>query len=622
MKGIIYTRVSSDAQISNTSLDDQEARCYQYCKEKGIEVVKVFREEGASAKSADRKEFLNAINFCGKNKNDLQAFIVFKVDRFARNTEDHFAVRKILADYKITLHSVSEVIGNDPAHKFMETLLAASAEFDNQIRAQRCSAGMLARIRQGIYPWKPPAGYKCSHFKKMGEKKTRPDPPHEQLFPIIQRGLKEYAKGMYSSQTDLKIALDKWGLARIRGRKTNKSFVERILGKYLKFYAGIIYNPWDNEDVVGLHKPMISQKEYQNIVLIRTEKKKMFLRDRFNPNFPLRRTALCDTCKRPLTGSTSRGNGGRYHYYHCQNKHCSMFGKAIKKDIVEKEFIEYLSKITPKEKFLEIFKETVLDVWQEKGQLFETESEKYKKELLGLEERRKKVFDMLEAGSYTKEEFKERKAEIENQIAATKISMSECQIDKLDVEGALSFATNFISNLGRQWFDLSPTLRPRFQKLVLPEGVPYKRGKGFGTAKLGLIYEQIEKSGDKKSHLVDPRGIEPLIHLCHRCVLPLYHGPFSLLVYNIGQKVSSYSKKEAKARVWHCGLFGELGGYCSQMAAYTAFARQYPTKAHPTMRIKAFMNLSTPFILFIINPSLGSCRRLPRPDSLEKPSII
>ena len=54
---IIYTRVSSEEQIAGTSLDFQEKQCREYCKQKGIEVLEVFREEGASAKTATRAEF-------------------------------------------------------------------------------------------------------------------------------------------------------------------------------------------------------------------------------------------------------------------------------------------------------------------------------------------------------------------------------------------------------------------------------------------------------------------------------------------------------------------------------------------------------------------------------------
>ena len=80
MKGIIYTRVSSDEQVKGTSLDTQEKACIAYCEAKGIDVVKVFREEGASAKTADRKEFLNAIDFCQKNKGKIDSFVVHKLD--------------------------------------------------------------------------------------------------------------------------------------------------------------------------------------------------------------------------------------------------------------------------------------------------------------------------------------------------------------------------------------------------------------------------------------------------------------------------------------------------------------------------------------------------------------
>src|ERR1700688_3244946 len=156
MKGIIYTRVSSDEQVKGTSLEFQEDLCRKYCEQRDIEVVELFREEGESAKDLslnNRKKFLAALEFCRKREGQIHAFVVLRVDRFARNTEDHFAIRKILLDYGTSLHSVTEPIGNKPVEKFVETMLAASAEFDNAIRKQRCSSGMSSKINQGIWPW-------------------------------------------------------------------------------------------------------------------------------------------------------------------------------------------------------------------------------------------------------------------------------------------------------------------------------------------------------------------------------------------------------------------------------------------------------------------------------------
>ena len=56
MKAMIYTRVSSEEQVSNLSLDVQEKTCRDYCARNGWTVEAVYREEGESAKTANRTE--------------------------------------------------------------------------------------------------------------------------------------------------------------------------------------------------------------------------------------------------------------------------------------------------------------------------------------------------------------------------------------------------------------------------------------------------------------------------------------------------------------------------------------------------------------------------------------
>ena len=116
---------------------------------------------------------------------------------------------------------------------------------------------------------------------------------------------------------------------------------------------------------------------------------------------------------------------------------------------------------------------------------------------------------MREDGSYTREEFLERKEEVENEIASVNISLSESRIDEFDIEGVLTYAIKFIRNLGRQWFDLPPETRPKFQRLVFPERIPYDREIGFGTTRLGLIYELNRQFLGEKSLVVGQVGFEP-----------------------------------------------------------------------------------------------------------------
>ncbi len=57
MKAVIYTRVSTVEQAEmNKSLDNQEEACRTYAAKQNLDVLKVFKEEGESAKTADRTQ--------------------------------------------------------------------------------------------------------------------------------------------------------------------------------------------------------------------------------------------------------------------------------------------------------------------------------------------------------------------------------------------------------------------------------------------------------------------------------------------------------------------------------------------------------------------------------------
>jgi DNA invertase Pin-like site-specific DNA recombinase len=55
-------------------------------------VLARFREEGESAKTADRTELQKLLQFCRTNKCKLQFVVVFNLTRFAREKYDHFTL--------------------------------------------------------------------------------------------------------------------------------------------------------------------------------------------------------------------------------------------------------------------------------------------------------------------------------------------------------------------------------------------------------------------------------------------------------------------------------------------------------------------------------------------------
>ncbi len=235
MNGVIYCRVSSKEQVQGTSLESQEQACREYARSKNIKILKIFVEQGESAKFADRTQLLELIDFCKENKGKVNVLLVWKVDRFSRNVGDHFNIKAMLLKYGVRIVSVTEPIDSNPEGKLMETILAGFAQFDNDIRALRAVQGMRRKLQEGIFPWKPPYGYKSA--TKNGEKKTQPDAQDQPLFGLLQKAWKEFATGAYT-KAEIRRLTTSWGVLTQKGKPISNQSLDNFFRN--AFYAGIL----------------------------------------------------------------------------------------------------------------------------------------------------------------------------------------------------------------------------------------------------------------------------------------------------------------------------------------------------------------------------------------------
>ena len=87
-KAIIYTRVSSEKQVDNYSLDFQEKSCRRYAANNNMKVVKVFREEGCSGRNTNRPAYKDMMSYI--NNNDIDVLLGHKLDRLHRDETNMF----------------------------------------------------------------------------------------------------------------------------------------------------------------------------------------------------------------------------------------------------------------------------------------------------------------------------------------------------------------------------------------------------------------------------------------------------------------------------------------------------------------------------------------------------
>ena len=64
-------------QAENLSLPTQLRACEEYCRREGFEIVQHFKEEGESAKMADRTELQRLLAYCRTNKGKVHFVVVF-----------------------------------------------------------------------------------------------------------------------------------------------------------------------------------------------------------------------------------------------------------------------------------------------------------------------------------------------------------------------------------------------------------------------------------------------------------------------------------------------------------------------------------------------------------------
>ena len=79
MNAIIYIRVSTTEQAENGySLKTQKEICQDHADRNNYKVLRIFKEEGESAKTSNRTELQKMLVYIKDNRNKIDALIIHK----------------------------------------------------------------------------------------------------------------------------------------------------------------------------------------------------------------------------------------------------------------------------------------------------------------------------------------------------------------------------------------------------------------------------------------------------------------------------------------------------------------------------------------------------------------
>ena len=328
MNVVLYMRYSSDRQTEQ-SIEGQERVCREYCKRQGYTIVDKYIDRATSAyKDTDKRESFQQM-IKDSDKQEWEAVIVYKLDRFARNRYDSAVYKSKLKKNGVRVISATENISDNPEGVILEAVLEGMAEFYSKELSQKINRGM----RESALKCQSTGG-KIALGYKLENKKLVIDEPRAE---IVKEAFKLYANG--NSIVEICEIFNSKGYRTSTGSQFNKNSFHLI---------------FKNEKYIGVYKykdiriengiPAIIDKETFECVQAKLRlNKKAPARSKAKEEYLLSTKLFCGHCNSTMIGESGTGrHGGVYQYYTCRNRkngnECDK--KPLRKDFIERAVVE------------------------------------------------------------------------------------------------------------------------------------------------------------------------------------------------------------------------------------------------------------------------------------------
>lgn len=350
--GYGYVRVSTDKQ-EELSPDSQEKLIKDYAKKNNIVILKIFYEIGVSGRSADKRPAFQEMIASAKSKDHpVDAILVWKFSRFARNQEESIVYKSLLKKQNnVDVISVSEPLIDGPFGSLIERIIEWMDEYYSIRLSGEVFRGMKENAMRGAFQARPPLGYKIVEHGK-------PPVIIPEEADVVRMIFDKYVNCSMSF-FDIARHLNKLGLKTSHGKAFERRSVEYIIQNPI--YCGLIrWNRTENATnnikdkdewiiVDGEHEAIISKELFnQAQERFRITYKPTGTRPSSTYKHWLSGLLKCPDCGRTLTANTLyRRNGVAYSYFSCYGYNKGKCNKpnGVSSLVLEKEVLRCMEEV-------------------------------------------------------------------------------------------------------------------------------------------------------------------------------------------------------------------------------------------------------------------------------------
>ena len=395
----VYIRVSTEDQArEGFSLGEQEEKLLQLCKFKDLEVYKVYKDAGISAKDMEhRPQFQEMLKDMKEGK--LNYIVAYKLDRITRSVRDLEELISVLEQYNCFLLCDRDDVNTSTANgRFFVRMLTVLSQLEIEIVSERTKFGLNGAIKSGHIPGQRPFGYKSAEDKRMViDNTTRPYV--EKIFDMYLEGKSFQQIANYFKENNI-YPKKNWKDTTIQKIIDNKIY----MGDYEQYKR--IGKQENLEPIVYMNvvEPIISRAKWDECQRQKERNQRTYTRDRVYTFF---QRLKCPNCSRIMKCKGSGGTKRKYMYYTCEHCHINF----------NEDHVEYLLRdfIYDLLEYDMAVKKFFLPVLEDKTNNIDTTS--IDKEIRDLEKQRNRIKDLYIKGIVEIADFKEDYKLIEDKLA-------------------------------------------------------------------------------------------------------------------------------------------------------------------------------------------------------------
>lgn len=570
-------RISSQQQMAGESLEDQ-VRAIKHCAEiKGLAILpdgEVATEIITGTKR--RPAYEEHVQYIKSNPGKVGYYLIRYIDRFTRGGPTAYQeMKNELADLGVLLIDTNGIIqearnmpeldalgfdeydwGKESPSDMTEMMLATTAKQERDKILQRTIPKQIEYTQKGFHVGRPDDGYINKQIQAGSQLRFIQAPDPERA-PFIVKIFELRAEGKHTDREILRIVNEEMAFRTKKYRQWNRkktAIIGERGGKKLSIkqlqriyqrlsYAGIVCEKWThNKPIKAQWKGLVSVEQYNKanrgkifikeypdgrVEILHDYKteKPVFKRLRYNPEYPFK-CVCCPECHKPLKGSAPRGNGGTYHYYHCERGHESF---SVSREEMNQTVEAFLESVDYDENYLSVLEEVLVRKLRQRQKDAVQESKKLNEHVAMLKDQQERTLAALVSSSNTvvREMLEMELEKLVGEIRQAETTRFTVDLTEDNIAELIKYARKIVELPQKALIDKDNPLRQKQLFQLIFEDLPTYDGLVSGTAKKRFLFNKkciVETPGnDQESHQGRLSGIEPEIAVPQTAVLPLHH---------------------------------------------------------------------------------------------------